>query len=105
MGTWQEDAHFVGSFLRGGSWEIGLRIARRVRVGDARKRDLSSIDEYVSPVVFAKEAGINNVPSRSTAACKSNIDQIPDSQQVSAADEIAARTHPLPRPRHIYNAV
>jgi hypothetical protein len=33
MTDWREDARFVGAFIRGGNWEIGLRIARRVRPG------------------------------------------------------------------------
>jgi hypothetical protein len=33
VNDWRNDARFVGAFIRGGSWEVGLRIARRVQPG------------------------------------------------------------------------
>lgn len=68
MSTWQEDARWVGTFVRGGSWECGLRIARRVEIGKGNGvrgpgggKKASSIEEAfdrVSVVAFAREAGI-----------------------------------------------
>lgn len=60
--SWKEDASFVGAFVRGGNWEVGLRIARNVEIGSgqgertdfhakARKSRVSASD-------FAAEAGI-----------------------------------------------
>jgi hypothetical protein len=51
MTDWKEDAHFVGAFVRGGSWEVGLRIARRI-ILPSHVRGRISLDE------FAAEAGI-----------------------------------------------
>ena len=44
--SWKEDAKFVGAMVRGGDWEIGLRIARSVEInagngGDRRSESFS----------------------------------------------------------------
>jgi hypothetical protein len=62
--TWQEDARFVGVFLRGGSWEIGLRIARRVTVGEGNGRPsktspIGEVSGRVGAIAFAREANIS----------------------------------------------
>ncbi len=54
MTDWKEDAHFVGAFIRGGSWEVGLRIARRVQV----THKMASPRERIPIEAFAREAGI-----------------------------------------------
>lgn len=57
--SWKEDARFVGAFVRGGDWEIGLRIARSVEVnaGEGGKPRSST---RISVAEFAREAGISD---------------------------------------------
>jgi hypothetical protein len=58
--SWKDDAHFVGAFVRGGDWEIGLRVARNVTVdnGNPNKAHARS-STRVSLKEFAREAGIS----------------------------------------------
>lgn len=59
MSNWKDDAHFVGAFVRGGSWEVGLRIARRVQADKGRGgRNEAAVTNRVSEREFATEAGI-----------------------------------------------
>ena len=55
----KEDAKFVGAFVRGGSWEVGLRIARNVTPGEGQGTSVRSDRGRVSMVDFATEAGIS----------------------------------------------
>lgn len=62
MTDWKQDAQFVGAFIRGGSWEIGLRIARNVTVdtgNGGKSADKSALVNRVSLRTFATEAGID----------------------------------------------
>lgn len=51
--SWQEDARFVGAFIRGGDWEIGLRVARNL---DPLGRPRSP---KVSQSMFSCESGLS----------------------------------------------
>ena len=59
MSDWKQDAQFVGAFIRGGNWEIGLRVARNVtpNEGEGGKKPASS--GRISIRDFATEAGIS----------------------------------------------
>jgi hypothetical protein len=61
--SWKDDAHFVGAFVRGGDWEIGLRVARNVtpnnKGGRPKTSGISEVSGRVSLVEFAKEAGVH----------------------------------------------
>lgn len=61
MANWQEDARFVGAFIRGGDWEVGLRVARSVTVdkGTAHRLPKNLGRERVSMTEFAEEAGLS----------------------------------------------
>jgi hypothetical protein len=64
MTVWREDARFVGAFIHGGSWEVGLRIARSVQpgVGDRSKPrgDNSPRTDRISLREFAREAHVDH---------------------------------------------
>ena len=53
--NWKEDARFVGAFVRGGDWEVGLRIARNVEIPGSE----SISADRVTGSEFAREAGIS----------------------------------------------
>lgn len=62
---WKEDARFVGAFVRGGNWEVGLRIARNVEIGKGNGRPSKTVYKYpvsdrISIDEFAREAGISS---------------------------------------------
>jgi hypothetical protein len=58
MNSWKEDARFVGAFVRGGDWEVGLRIARNVEIG-AGEGGEPARSRRISLEAFANEAGID----------------------------------------------
>jgi hypothetical protein len=55
--SYQEDTRFVGAFIRGGDWEVGLRVARNVMVDAGHGGKLSEL--RVSLADFAKDAGVS----------------------------------------------
>lgn len=59
--SYQEDAKFVGAFIRGGSWEVGLRVARNVTVDAGRGgRNGENSPNRVSLRDFARDAGVDH---------------------------------------------
>jgi hypothetical protein len=65
VNDWKDDARFAGAFIRGGSWEVGLRIARRVQVGKGNGRPSKTgknlpVSDRVSLRDFASEAGVTH---------------------------------------------
>lgn len=88
--SYDEDVRFVGAFLRGGDWEVGLRIARNVAVPEKQGAHVRS-DMKVSLEQFATDAGFK---SKTTVAkylaawiwaAKDGI--VPASETLSADDE------------------
>ena len=94
MGTadWQEDARFVGAFIRGGNWECGLRIARRVTVdkGTAHRVMASSGHERISIRDFSEEAGVSKTTIAKYLATwewAADADHVDPSADLSPDDE------------------
>jgi hypothetical protein len=58
-GDWKEDARFVGAFIRGGSWEIGLRVARNVQPGIGQGTSSKSGQSRISLREFAAIASVS----------------------------------------------
>lgn len=63
--TYEEDVRFIGAFARGGKWEIALRIARRVEIGNGQgeRTDLGTkcaeVHERHSLAKIARDTGLH----------------------------------------------
>jgi hypothetical protein len=92
--SWKEDARFVGAFVRGGDWEVGLRVARNVEVGAGEGGKPVSSDR-ISMVDFANEAGISkNTVAKYLAAWEWAADagKVDPSVELTADDEYGWET-------------
>jgi len=58
---WKQAAHFVGAFVRGGNWEVGLEVAKYVAVDDGRGGKLQdlAVSGRASIAAFAEEADLS----------------------------------------------
>lgn len=66
MNSWQEDARVVGALIRGGSFEIGFRIARHVGTGEVTMGEFAeaaglaenTIAKYYAAYLWAADDGV-----------------------------------------------